>query len=228
MTSLVFMLVLVPAPPWMTPTTNCSCSSPSTIRWQTASMMSAFAGSRTPISLLARADACLTRARAPHQVGVVADRAPRDREVDEGPRGVDAPVDVLGDLHRSERVALGAGGPAAGQLLRGVFGAVGGDVVVTVDELLGHRVVWLRFAWAMRPWCARWVLVASESPLTVCLPAYLPPVSPYRPRGVCSAGTIRKIPNATTNAQTANSATAASRRAAPLAVAEPERPARTA
>ena len=139
MTSLVFMLVLVPAPPWMTPTTNWSCSSP---------VDDPLADRVDEVGLRRLEDAdvlvgarrrLLDAGEGDDEVGVVADRATRDREVDEGPRGVDAPVDVLGDLHRPEGVALGAGGPAAGQLLGRVVGAVGGDVLVTVDELLGHR-----------------------------------------------------------------------------------------
>ena len=54
----------VPAPPWMTPTLNWSCSSPARMRTQILSIRSALSGSRTPISLFARAHACLTTASA--------------------------------------------------------------------------------------------------------------------------------------------------------------------
>ena len=42
MTSLAFMFVEVPAPPWMTPTTNWSWNSPSMMRWQASSIQPAF------------------------------------------------------------------------------------------------------------------------------------------------------------------------------------------
>ncbi len=64
MTSLVFMLVLVPAPPWITPTTNWSCSCPAMISVQTSSICFAFRASSTPICTLARAAACFTCASA--------------------------------------------------------------------------------------------------------------------------------------------------------------------
>ena len=50
------------------------------------------------------------------EVGVDRDRAAGDREVLEGARGVDSPVHVGRDLHRSERVALRPGGQGFGKL----------------------------------------------------------------------------------------------------------------
>ena len=44
MTSFAFMFVEVPAPPWMTPTTNWSWSSPSMMRWHASSIHTAFCG----------------------------------------------------------------------------------------------------------------------------------------------------------------------------------------
>ncbi len=64
MTSFAFMFVEVPAPPWITSTTNWSWNSPSITRCAAASMRSAVAGSSTPISRFARAEACLTMASA--------------------------------------------------------------------------------------------------------------------------------------------------------------------
>ena len=63
-TSFAFMFVEVPAPPCMTPTTNWSWNSPSITRWAAWSMRRAFSTSITPISLFARAAACLTIASA--------------------------------------------------------------------------------------------------------------------------------------------------------------------
>jgi len=64
MISFAHMLVLVPAPPCSTPSTNWSCSWPSMISWHTWSMRSARWGRITPISLFARAAACFTIASA--------------------------------------------------------------------------------------------------------------------------------------------------------------------
>ena len=69
MTSLAFMLVEVPAPPCMTPTTNWSWKRPSMMSWQAWSMSSALRGSSTPISRLARAAACFTLASATMRSG---------------------------------------------------------------------------------------------------------------------------------------------------------------
>ena len=69
MTSFAFMLVDVPAPPWMTPTRNSLCSAPATISSQTRSITSALACSSTPSSAFARADACFTRASATMRSG---------------------------------------------------------------------------------------------------------------------------------------------------------------
>ena len=64
MTSFAFMFVEVPAPPWMTPTTNWSWNSPSMMRWQARSITSAFSAFSTPTSRFARAAACFTEASA--------------------------------------------------------------------------------------------------------------------------------------------------------------------
>ena len=64
MTSFAFMFVEVPAPPWMTPTTNWSCSSPSMMRWHASSIQTCFCGESAPTSRFARHAACFTCASA--------------------------------------------------------------------------------------------------------------------------------------------------------------------
>ncbi len=63
-TSLTFMFVEVPAPPWTTPTVNSSRSRPALISSHAASMRPERSASRAPISRFARAAACLTQAKA--------------------------------------------------------------------------------------------------------------------------------------------------------------------
>jgi len=63
MTSLAFMFEEVPAPPWMTSTTNWSLSSPFMTSVQAWSMAVARSVSRRPSSWLVRAAACFTAAR---------------------------------------------------------------------------------------------------------------------------------------------------------------------
>ncbi len=60
MTSFAFMLVEVPAPPWMKSVTNWSRISPAINRSQAAAMALAIFASSTPRSRLARAAAFLT------------------------------------------------------------------------------------------------------------------------------------------------------------------------
>ncbi|MNR40924.1 hypothetical protein D3C85_1592590 [compost metagenome] len=68
-TSLAFMLVEVPAPPWIMSTTNCSWKSPRIRRAQASLMAACFSASRWPSCLLASAAACLTMARATTSFG---------------------------------------------------------------------------------------------------------------------------------------------------------------
>ncbi|MCY1443469.1 hypothetical protein D9M71_598860 [compost metagenome] len=68
-TSLAFMLVEVPAPPWIMSTTNCSWKSPRTIRAQASLIAACLAALRWPSSRLASAAACLTMARAVTNLG---------------------------------------------------------------------------------------------------------------------------------------------------------------
>ena len=62
-TSLAFMLVEVPAPPWIMSTTNCSWNSPWMMRAQAVLIAVCLAADRWPSSRLASAEACLTMAR---------------------------------------------------------------------------------------------------------------------------------------------------------------------
>ena len=71
MTSLAFMLVEVPAPPWIMSTMNCSCSRPARMSLVAAMIASAFAGSSAPMSRLACAAACFTAASAPMKIGYI-------------------------------------------------------------------------------------------------------------------------------------------------------------
>jgi len=64
MTSLAFMFVEVPAPPWIGSTTNCSCRRPERISSHASVIASAMSGGSRPSSRLARAAACLTEASA--------------------------------------------------------------------------------------------------------------------------------------------------------------------
>jgi hypothetical protein len=63
MTSLAFMFDDVPAPPWITSTTNCSLSSPFITSVQACSMAAARSASNSPSSRLVRAAASFTAAR---------------------------------------------------------------------------------------------------------------------------------------------------------------------
>jgi len=63
-TSLAFMLVEVPAPPWITSTTNSSSSAPERISSQARMIAPAREGSSSPSSRFAVAAACLTQASA--------------------------------------------------------------------------------------------------------------------------------------------------------------------
>ncbi len=62
MTSLAFMFVDVPAPPWTGSTTNCSVSRPEPISSQALMIAPAMSGVSRPRSRLACAAACLTAA----------------------------------------------------------------------------------------------------------------------------------------------------------------------
>jgi hypothetical protein len=64
MTSLAFMFVDVPAPPWTGSTTNCSCSRPARISSHAPMIAPAMSGGSRPRSRLACAAACLTAASA--------------------------------------------------------------------------------------------------------------------------------------------------------------------
>jgi hypothetical protein len=64
MTSLAFMLVEVPAPPWIMSTTNCSCQRPAMISSQAALIACSSGSGRWPSRQLARAAAFLTIASA--------------------------------------------------------------------------------------------------------------------------------------------------------------------
>ena len=68
-TSLAFMFVDVPAPPWMTSTTNWSCSAPERISVQAVPIASAICGGEQPEVGLARAAACFTAASASTRCG---------------------------------------------------------------------------------------------------------------------------------------------------------------
>ncbi|MNR23779.1 hypothetical protein D3C85_1408180 [compost metagenome] len=63
-TSLAFMLVEVPAPPWITSTTNCSCSLPPRISSHASTMASLCTVPSRPSWWLACAAACLITASA--------------------------------------------------------------------------------------------------------------------------------------------------------------------
>ena len=69
MTSLAFMFVDVPAPPWIMSTTNWSCSAPPRISCAAAMIASAFTGSSASMSRFAVAAASLTAASAPMNTG---------------------------------------------------------------------------------------------------------------------------------------------------------------
>ena len=64
MTSLAFMLVDVPAPPWKTSSRNSSCSLPSISSWQAPSIPVRISFVNCPQSWFARAAASLTMANA--------------------------------------------------------------------------------------------------------------------------------------------------------------------
>ena len=64
MTSLAFMFVEVPAPPWMQSTGNWSSMFPARIRSQAAQMAMPISRGNTCNSIFARAQAFLTQARA--------------------------------------------------------------------------------------------------------------------------------------------------------------------
>lgn len=68
-TSFAFMLVDVPAPPWMTSTTNWSCRRPSRISAQAAAIASRYARGSSPSSQFASAAASLTAASATTRYG---------------------------------------------------------------------------------------------------------------------------------------------------------------
>ena len=69
MTSLVFMLIEVPAPPWIGSTMNCALSLPAMTSSAAFAMASAIFGSRCPVSRLASAAAFLTMAMARMSAG---------------------------------------------------------------------------------------------------------------------------------------------------------------
>ena len=71
-TSFAFMWVLVPAPPWITSTTNCSCSAPPMRSSQACTMALARAASITPSSAFACAAAFFTKASARTSSGICA------------------------------------------------------------------------------------------------------------------------------------------------------------
>ncbi|MNZ95685.1 hypothetical protein D3C78_1148500 [compost metagenome] len=68
-TSLAFMLVEVPAPPWIRSTTNCSWNSPRISRAQAVLIAACLCSGRWPSWRLASAAACLTMARATTSFG---------------------------------------------------------------------------------------------------------------------------------------------------------------
>jgi hypothetical protein len=69
MTSLAFMLVDVPAPPWIMSTMNCSCSRPARTSPAATMIASALSGSMAPMARFATVAACFTAASALMKIG---------------------------------------------------------------------------------------------------------------------------------------------------------------
>ena len=86
MTSFAFMLAEVPAPPWMTSTMNCSCSSPERTSSQALMIAAALSGGSRSRSRLAAAAACFTDARALTRSGYVDIAMPEMRKFSEARR----------------------------------------------------------------------------------------------------------------------------------------------
>src|ERR1700680_2114382 len=97
MTSFAFMLVEVPAPPWMTSTTNWSCNLPSRISPQARAI--AVGERRRLLDCSKRAD----------QLGVDRDRHAADREVLDRAQCMDAVVDRRRNGERAKEVVLEVG-----------------------------------------------------------------------------------------------------------------------
>jgi hypothetical protein len=91
------MFVDVPAPPWMTSTTNCSCSAPFQISRQASTIALAMSGSSRPSSPLASAAASLTAASASIRCGYAEIEVPVMGKFSLA-GGVHPPVRVGGDF----------------------------------------------------------------------------------------------------------------------------------
>ena len=107
---IIGLVSVVPAPPWMTSTTNCSCSAPRRIALQAVTIASAICGGSRPSSALARRGGRLDRGEGVDEVWVGGDRHAGDGEVLPGPCGVHAPVGLGRDVLDAQQVVLGARG----------------------------------------------------------------------------------------------------------------------
>ena len=108
MTSLAFMFDDVPAPPWMTSTTNCSLSLP--LMHVHAGLLDRLGalGVQEPELAVGAGGGHLDGGQAADQVHVGGQRLAGDGEVLHGAEGVDTPVRVGGHIAVPEQIVLGA------------------------------------------------------------------------------------------------------------------------
>ena len=110
MTSLAFMLVEVPAPPWITSTTKWPCQWPSMISWQARSMAAATSSGEQAEASVGPGRRLLDHGQGADQVREVGEPDAGDGEVLHRTQGLDAVARVGRHLALAEQVVLGAGG----------------------------------------------------------------------------------------------------------------------
>ena len=109
MTSLAFMFEDVPAPPWMTSTTNCSLSLPFMTSVQACLDGGGALGVEQSELVVGAGGGQFHGGQPADQVHVGGQRLAGDGEVLHGPEGVDAPVGVGGNVPVTEEVVFGTG-----------------------------------------------------------------------------------------------------------------------